>query len=220
VIDIGGIADEIKQDGYELNRATIIDVHERINGKVMQVIERGNAVDLGIVKVAPLVSGPWKDHDTYQEGIHTKSVNVTPKSLLLKSLSDIVVEVVGYRKTGDASIILGVMDKATKKKDHSITIGDNLIIKGQKIKLQGLTVAEDGENDEEGIGVFFVPERGKPLQATRIDYNTAAEVEVRVPATLQPGKEYGLHIVTRYTGGHPLNVPRTIVADFLLKTND
>jgi hypothetical protein len=226
VLGIDHIADSIKDDGYELNKATIIDVHQRINQKVAQALQEGNSVDLGIVKAAPVVTGPWEDHDSFQDGVHTKSVSVTPKALLLKTLNEVAVNVVGYRKTGDASIILGVVDKATKRKDYHITVGDNIIIKGSKIKLQGLTQNEHEEDDEDnvqhedGIGVFFVTEKGQNIQADRIDKNTVAEVEVRIPNTLLKGKNYGLHIVTRYTGGQPLNVPRTIVADFLLTTID
>jgi hypothetical protein len=225
VLDIGNIADSIKEDGYELNKATIVDVFDRIIEKVKQAIVAGNSVDLDIVKVSPLVDGPWEDHDSYDEGVHDKTVTVTAKSSLVKALKDVQVDVVGYRKPGDTAVILGVTDKASRKKDYSITVGDNILIKGEKIKVVGLPdpdAEDDDDNDivtEAGIGVFFIPESGAPIQATRIDTNSASEVEVRVPNTLQKGKEYGLQIITRYTGGAQLlNVPRTIVADFLLST--
>jgi hypothetical protein len=225
VLDIGNIADSIKEDGYELNKATIIDVFDRIIEKVKQAIVAGNSVDLDIVKVSPLVDGPWEDHDSYDEGVHDKTVTVTAKSSLVKALKDVQVDVVGYRKPGDSAVILGVTDKATKKKDYSITVGDNILIKGEKIKVVGLPdpdADDDDDNDsvtEAGIGVFFIPESGAPIQATRIDTNLPTEVEVRVPSTLQKGKEYGLQIVTRFSSGnYLLNIPRTIVADFLLTT--
>jgi hypothetical protein len=235
VLNVEDIAQAIKEDGYELNIATIIDVFDRIVEKVKQAIVNGNSVDLDIVKVTPLVDGPWEDHDSYEEGVHSKTVTVTPKAALTKELQDVQVDVVAYRKPGDTAVILGVTDKATRKKDYSITVGDNIIIKGEKIKLQGLPDPDnddDNDNDddddddknlvisEEGIGVFFVPETGTPIQATRVDANTATKVEVRVPTTLQKGKQYGLQINTRYAGTIPLNVPRTIVADFLLTTVD
>jgi hypothetical protein len=224
VLDIGNIADSIKEDGYELNKATIIDVFDRIIEKVKQAIVAGNSVDLDIVKVSPLVDGPWEDHDSYDEGVHDKTVTVTAKSSLIKALKDVQVDVVGYRKPGDTAVILGVTDKASRKKDYSITVGDNILIKGEKIKIEGLPDpdAEDDDEDivtEAGIGVFFIPESGAPIQAARIDSNLPTEVEVRVPNTLQKGKQYGLQIVTRFSSSnYLLNVPRTIVADFLLTT--
>jgi hypothetical protein len=222
VLDIDDIAAAIKEDGYELNKATIIDVFDRIIEKVKQAIVAGNSVDLDIVKVSPLVNGPWEDHDSYDEGVHDKTVTVTAKTSLIKALKDVEVDVVGYRKPGDTAVILAVTDKATKKTDYSITVGDNILIKGEKIRVQGLPQPDDDEESEvfeDGIGVFFIPESGAPVQATRIDTNEPTQVEVRVPSTLQKGKQYGLQIVTRFTGGKQLlNVPRTVVADFLLTT--
>ena len=78
------------------------------------------------------------------------------------------------------------------KKDGTIPIGDDVIIEGEKIKIQD-------EKDEEQ-GVFFADVSGTEHRVSRkLTVNKPAQLIARVPADLAEGS-VTLIVRTKYTG--------------------
>jgi hypothetical protein len=122
------------------------------------------------------------------------------------ALENVKVEVLG-EKDGGAYIGL-VTDTATGKTDGSITPSEDLLVNGDKIKVE--------PEGEEGLGVFFVDEAGTehPL-GRRLVESTRKKLIFRVPA-LAAGS-YTLKVVTRFTGTKRLlNEPRTVIYEYPL----
>jgi hypothetical protein len=119
----------------------------------------------------------------------------------------------------DFAKITGVEDVLTHKTDNTITVGDDIFITGDKIRILGKEQPTPGVI-EPGIGVYFVPATGAAIHAPRINQNEPSFVNVRVPANLAKNQLYTLRIVTRFTGGDLLLAnPRTIEYHHKLKTN-
>jgi hypothetical protein len=213
VYGVEQIVDRIERVGSEANRQVFVGHVRQFIDECEEVILEGNSVNLGIVKLSPRYTGLLDGADGAAVGNHRKTVTVTVTQRLLKALKAVGVRIVGTEKPGDTALIESVYDRATRRKDGNITVGDNIVIKGEKIKIEGEPQA-DPYVFEAGLGVFFVPETGAEVEAVRIDTNNPTEVEVRVPAGLPKNKTYTLKIVTRFTEGHLLNNPRTIVAPF------
>jgi hypothetical protein len=117
------------------------------------------------------------------------------------------------------SHISSVKDPSTKKEDGTFTVGKTLFIYGQRVKVIG-NPQEDPDVLEEGIGVFFVPATGSPVEVTNIHMNEPGFVLVEVPSTLAKNAEFTLRIITRYTGGTELlKTPRVIEYPHKIKSN-
>jgi hypothetical protein len=213
VYSVAQVVNRIERIGSEANRQVFIGHVLQFIDECEEIILEGNSVNLGIVKMSPRYTGLLDGADGATVGDHKKTVTVTVTQRLIKALKSVGVRIVGTEKPGDTALIESVYDKASRKKDGSITVGDNIVIKGEKIKIEG-EPQEDPDVIEAGLGVFFVPDTGAEVEAVRIDTNDPTSVEVRVPAGLPKNKSYGLKIVTRYSTGTLLNNPRAIVAPF------
>jgi hypothetical protein len=222
IYDVQRIAEEIVEDGSAIDKNTTVGIIHRFLGRCKRILLQGNSVKLDdLVKLWGKVEGNWTGRDTYVEGVHRKVVAVATYADLNDALKDVRVEVVGYKSDADNAQIRDVIDEATQRDDNYITAGDNIIIKGLKIKVEGEVDPLHPNVTEQGIGVFFLPQDGTaPIKATRINHNAATQVNVRVPATLDPGEDYGLAIVTRFSGAQLLKEQRTIIAPFNLTVID
>jgi hypothetical protein len=101
-----------------------------------------------------------------------------------------------------------VTDVTTGKNDGTITVGGDLIITGEKIRIEPI--------DEEGLGVFFVDASGIETPVTHpLTQNDPKKIICRTPA-LGAG-DYTLKIVTRFSNSAvQLKAPRTLIYELPL----
>ena len=85
----------------------------------------------------------------YDEKIHKRTVDIVPTADLRDVLDAISVKVLGAKEA--SARITGITDTATGLKDGTITIGDDIIIEGDKLKVDEKDTAQ---------GVFFKAANG------------------------------------------------------------
>jgi hypothetical protein len=201
------IAARIVEGRTELRLETIKSILAERDEIVRQALARGTAVQDGCMRAAPRVSGIWiGTAHPFDPGTHRVTLDLTPTLEMRAALENVKVEVLG-EKDGGAYIGL-VTDTSTGKTDGAITPGEDILVNGDKIKIE--------PEDEAGIGVFFVDESGveHPL-GRRIVENTRKKLIFRVPA-LASGS-YTLKVVTRFTGTKRLlNESRTVTYEYPL----
>lgn len=218
VYHVEKIIDELQQDGSAIDRDTIAGIVHRFVNRCKRLVRQGYAVRLDdLVKIEGKVEGSWEAGDTPSEGTSKITLTLgTYNSFIEQLQKQVRLEFSGHQQPNATALIINVKDHATNKQDGTITPGDDITIKGEKIKIAG----DNDEQLEDELGVFFVPVNGgTPVKALRMDHNAASYLQVRVPQ-LPTGQQFNLHIVTKYTGANLLAEPRTINAPFLLHTAD
>jgi hypothetical protein len=197
-------------DGTEIQPEIIKAVLDRTNRVKEEFLLAGYAVSDGLTHYAPRITGTWEGTESFTQGKHKATVDLSLSKTFHEKLKHIGVEVLGVKDPG-ARIML-VTDVATGKTSGPVTPGDDLVIVGDKIKVIGLPQA-DGSL-EEGIGVFFVTDEDI-VPAARISENSGSRIVARIPASLATASGFRLRIVTRFSNGSStlLKTPRTIEYD-------
>jgi hypothetical protein len=139
---------------------------------------------------------------------HKITLDATQTVEMRRALEDVGVEILGKKADG-GSIIGLVTDVLTGKTDGTISVGGDVIITGDKIK-----IAPAGE---EGLGVFFVDAYGTEIPLDHpMTENNPKKIICRLPLSVTDGT-YTLKIVTQYTSGTTmLKTPRTILYELPL----
>jgi hypothetical protein len=183
------IVDRMIAEGSEIKPETIRAIIERFNAVKRDFLLAGYSVFDDFIHIAPRVDGSWRGNQTFTEGDHKVTVDSFLAKLIRDALKQVGVDVLGTAESG-ARIML-VTDIATQKEDGTITVGDDILIVGDKIKVLGLPQPEGAK--EPGIGVFFAPaDGGEAIEAVRISENMPSRLIARVPATL-PNVRWSLH---------------------------
>ncbi|MDR1121567.1 MAG: DUF4469 domain-containing protein [Dysgonamonadaceae bacterium] len=130
---------------------------------------------------------------------------------LRRELSAVTVEILGLADSG--IFIAQVEDKKSGSVNDLLTPGRNLKITGQKIRVIG-------NENEEGVGVFFRsqsnPAAVYPVAMDDIVINNPSEVMIVIPDLAVD--TYRLEITTQFSVGQRLlNEPRTAVFDRILE---
>ena len=195
------IARAILEEGSELKFDTLLDILNRRDGVEKRMLQQGNSVQNANVRLAPRVSGSWVGSTAnFDPAVHKITIDATITNEMRTVLEEVGVEVLGVKNSG--AIIGLVTDTVTGKTDGSITINDDILIEGDKLKI--------APEDEVGLGVFFVTNTGVEIPVTRrLTQNDPKKIIARVPKLL--AGEYTLKIITRFsTSSTLLNEPRTI----------
>jgi hypothetical protein len=197
------IAHDIKEEGSELSEETILDILNRGDRDQIRRLQEGYSVQTGVVHMEPAVLGKWiGEHPQYHADEHKKTVRTVPTGETRKALEDVDVEVLGLKADGGA-FISTVTDVTTGKTDGTVTSGGQIIITGDKIKIDPA--------DEVGLGVFIDSLTGGTMFLPGpYAHNTSKQIIAVLPM-LADGP-YTLYIVTRYAGGNTLlNNQRKVV---------
>ena len=198
------IARLIEEDGTEVRFDTLVDILNRRDRIERRLLQEGNSVQSGNVRLAPRITGKWVGGSANFDPENNKiTVDATITSSLRTGLEEVGAEILGVKDSG-AGIGL-VTDMYTRLTNNTITPGEDIRIDGNKIK-----VAPEGYTE---LGVFFIGDDGTeyPLGRDPLE-NNPKKVIVRVPAL--PAGEYTLRIITRFsTGDKLLNDPRNIDYD-------
>jgi hypothetical protein len=202
------IARMLKNEGSELHLQTLIDILNHSDELRCERIQQGFSVQTGICHITPRITGNWTDSSQpFDPKKHKITCDFTSTAELRKALEAVTVEVQGVRDSG-ARIGL-VTDITSGKTDGTLTVDGEIIITGEKIRIEPL--------DKEGVGVIFLDAFGgeSPVHTPLIQ-NDPKKVICRVPA-LETGT-YKVEIVTYYSNGSTLlKQPRAIVYELPLK---
>ena len=196
------IADIIVKERTEFRPETIMNILTMRDKVVTQLLEEGLSVMDGVVQISPRVSGVWETEGAeYDEKIHKRTVDIVPTADLRSVLDAISVKVLGAKET--TARITSITDTATGLKDGTITLGDDIIIEGEKLKID--------EKDSEQ-GVFFIRSDNVEFKTTRrLSINKPSQIIARVPKNVGTGVVKVL-IRTKYAkGGTALKELREIV---------
>ena len=133
---------------------------------------------------------PETENSPYDEKIHKRNVDMIPTADFRNALESITVKVLGAKET--TAKISAVTDTATGLTDGTITIGDDVLIEGEKLKV---------DEKDPLQGVFFVSEDGTEHKTERrLSLNKPTQILARVPKTLPEGK-VTVKVRTKFTGG-------------------
>ena len=185
------IADIIVKERTEFRPETIMNILTMRDKVVTQLIEEGLSVMDGVVQITPRVSGVWETEGAeYDEKIHKRTVDIVPTADLRDVLDAISVKVLGAKEA--SARITSITDTATGLKDGTITLGDDIIIEGEKLKID--------EKDSEQ-GVFFIRSDNVEFKTTRrLSINKPSQIIARVPKNVGTGVVKVL-IRTKYAKG-------------------
>jgi len=183
----------------------IIEQYDRV---ICEQVQRGQSVLTGFCQLTPKVIGNWSGlKDKFNPEEHKIVLDLVSSAGIRAMLKEVSVEVLGVKDGG--SFIGLVTDTATGITDGTVTAGDDILIEGDKIKIDPL--------GEEGLGVYLVNVDGKATLVTRrLTQNEPQKIIARIPADLPPG-QYTLRVQTKYTTASILlREPRIIEYDKLL----
>ncbi|MGP1437502.1 MAG: DUF4469 domain-containing protein [Treponema sp.] len=188
------IADIIVKERTEFRPETIMNILTMRDKVVTQLLEEGLSVMDGVVQITPRVSGVWETEGAeYDEKIHKRTVDIVPTADLRSVLDAISVKVLGAKDS--TARITSVTDTATGLKDGTITIGDDIIIEGEKLKI------DEKDNEQ---GVFFRRPDGATTKVTRrLSINKPSQIIARVPNSLHAGP-ITVVVRTKITGNNKI----------------
>ena len=202
------IAEMITKERSEFRKETIINILNMRDKAVKDIIQEGLSFMDGLVQISPRVSGVWEtENSPYDEKIHKRTVDLVPTTDLRTALDAIGVKVLGAKE--ETARITEITDTATGLKDGSLTIGDDIIIEGSKIKVDETDPAQ---------GVFFKAENGTEYKTNRrLSVNNPSQIIARVPKEVPEGKVEVMVRTKFSTGNKTLLQIREIVYGYPCK---
>ena len=203
------IAQIIVKERSELRYETILSILNERDAVERDALLNGSSVQSGNTHLAPRVLGNWIGADpVFDPKEHRITLDATLTVEMRRALEEVGVEILG-KKTDGGAIIGLVTDVLTGKTDGAVSVGGDIIITGDKIK-----IAPAGE---EGLGVFFVTEDGTDIPLDHpMTENNPKKIICRLPLNVTDGI-YTLKIVTRYSNGSTnLEKPRTLLYELPL----
>ncbi len=196
------IARAIIEEGSEIKYDTLVSIFNQRDRIERQMVLQGSSVQTGNVRLSPRVGGSWLGSNAkYDPDVHQKTLDATITLEMRESLDEVGIEVLGVKDSG--AFIGLVTDTSTGKTDGSITVNEDIIIEGNKLKIM--------PEEDTKLGIFFISKEGKQLRVTRrLIQNDPKKIIVRVPE-LEKGGVYTLRIITRYASSTVLlKEPRII----------
>ena len=196
------LAEIITKERSEFRKETIMNILNMRDKAVKDLIQEGLSFMDGLVQISPRVSGVWEtENAAYDEKVHKRTVDLVPTADLRTTLDAIGVKVLGAKDS--SARITVVTDTATGLKDGTLTIGDDIIIEGDKLKVD--------EKDSQQ-GVFFKAANGTEYKTTRrLSVNNPSQLIARVTKEV-PAGEVTVIVRTKYSGsGAPLKELREVV---------
>ena len=196
------IAALITKERSEFRAETILNILNMRDKAVLTLIQDGLSFMDGVVQISPRVSGVWENENSpYDEKIHKRTVDMIPTVDFRNALESITVKVLGAKET--TAKIASVTDTATGLTDGTLTISDDVLLEGEKLKV---------DEKDPLQGVFFVTEDSTEHKTERrLSLNKPTQILARVPQNLPEGKVWVV-VRTKYThGGIPLKELRELV---------
>jgi hypothetical protein len=209
------MAEELASCSLGIHKETVIASYRSMQRIKGEFLLSGRSVDDGLQITSPVVRGVWR------AGVGARNRGVTFTSVLTRSFSQLLkkvrLRVVDQKESEEFARINWIRDLSSDRVNEVITINDEILISGDRIKIVcrgsdgGRVGCRRGEL-ESGLGVFFISSDNKVIPAARINRNETSLLSVRVPKTLKAGVSYRVRVVTRYTTNSTklLNTPRVV----------
>ena len=201
------IAKFIKDSDVAVDLETLVQILEQNDRIICEKLQLGCGVSTGFCQLTPTVTGTFGARAKFNPEVHkvTLDIELTPEMRAM--LNEVSITIMGVKDGG--TFIGMVTDTATGNTDGSVTAGDDILIEGDKIKIDPL--------GDPSLGVFFVNADGKAFPVVRrYTQNEPQRIIARVPADLAPG-QYTLRLTTKYTTASVLLMePRVVEYDKLL----
>jgi len=209
------IAQDMKDEGSDLQYETLLDVLNRGDRHRLRGLLQGYSIQTGLVHIQPRVKGSWySEHPAYHPAEHKITADATLTDTARAALQDVTVEVLDMKHDGGA-YINQVTDSATGGIDSTVTAGANVIILGNKIKV-------DGSDPTVGVYFYLVEDDAvvRQFTASQLTINDPKRIILTIPASWGAGGTLKLYIITQHVGSGSalLKEPRTITFDKLLTT--
>lgn len=203
------IADRIVKERSEFRRETILNILSERDKIVKDYICEGDSFRDGIVQISPRITGIWETESSpFDPAIHRRTLDMVMTNDIRATLDNVSVKVLGKKEA--SSKIASVKNSLTGKEDGTIPLGDDVVIEGDKIKIQ--------DESDTTQGVFFVDSEGSEHRVARkLTENKPSRLIARVPADIAEG-EISLIIRMRYSGtATALKTMKEIKFDYFLK---
>ncbi|MDE0471513.1 MAG: DUF4469 domain-containing protein [Ekhidna sp.] len=194
--DLESIISQMLEKGSTVTRADILAVLNNFFEVAGSITADGEMINTDLFKTNLSITGVFDGAgDTFDKGRHTIKVNTNAGKVLKDALDKIQVE----KTTAPEAIpyILEVKDSVSGSVNDQITSGGVLEITGSLLKIEG----SDSNN-----GVYLVAADATKNKIVTLVDNKPARLFVILP-TLAAG-EYTLQVMTQYTGGNPVKIPR------------
>ncbi|MGP1475586.1 MAG: DUF4469 domain-containing protein [Treponema sp.] len=199
------IAALITKERSEFRPETILNILNMRDKAVLDFIRDGLSFMDGVTQISPRVSGVWEtENSQYDEKIHKRTVDMVSTVELRNALDDITVKVLGAKET--TAKIAAITDTATGLTDGTITIGDDILIEGEKLKI-------DEKDTEQGV-FFLASDGGEYKTERRLSVNKPTQIIARVPKNIPEGKVQVV-VRTRFSSNpQPLKELRELVYNY------
>lgn len=173
------------------DKDSVLAILNQRDGEVKNCLLDGKSFADSLVQISPRVTGVWATAKSpFEPAVHKRTVDLTITASFRDALENVGVRILGTKQNG-AEITL-VTDASTGKTDGTITAGDDIVLDGDKIKIQ--------DEADETQGVFFIDSDGKEHRVTRrFTVNRPTQVIARVPADVSG--EVKVVIRTKFTNG-------------------
>lgn len=178
------------ESGSEIQFETLLDVIDRTDRIRREKLQEGYSVQTGICHLSPRIIGSWLGATAADTSKHKITLSITPTAEMRVALAEVGIEVLGIREGGE--YIGLVTDVTSGQTDGNVTPGGQIVIAGQRIKIDPV--------DEEGLGVFLT-DGTKEYPIKPLAVNHPKEIIAVLPQL--PVGTYSLYIHTRYTGSTP-----------------
>lgn len=198
------ILDKMVSEGMEIKRETVLDIINRYNRTVADMVVSGYNVNTGLVYMRPTIKGVFLGK-TWNPEIHSVQIALKQGSYLRSAISDTTVEFLGEQ--APLIEILSITDTTTGKTDGTLTLGRNVELKGSHLKIIG---------DDPTCGISFRnldTDESIKLSTHDLVLNEPTRLLILLPNTLTVGT-YEVSISTQYArGGNMLKQPRSTSLD-------
>lgn len=183
------------------DKNAVLAILNQRDEEVKNCLLDGKSFADSLVQISPRVSGVWATSKSpFDPAVHKRTVDLVLTQDFRSALDEVGVRVLGT-KQGGAEISF-ITDAATGKTDGTITAGDDIVLDGEKIKIQ--------DEADETQGVFFIDSDGKEHRVSRrLTVNKPAQIIARVPSDVSG--EVKVVVRTKFTSGNrPLSISREI----------
>jgi hypothetical protein len=201
-VTMDDIIEELKQDGMELNPATVKDVITRYNNKCIDLVLLGYSVNTGLVHMRACIRGVFHNN-VWDAKIHSIYVTISQSKMLRDAIAQVIVKILGVHPEPIA--IYTLTDLFTGSTDGTVTRRFNAEIKGTYIEITG---------DDPECGIYLFNEGRQTdykLPNEYIVLNEPSRILILIPEDLEP-ETYQLRIVTQYMKSNKkLKQPRSVV---------
>ena len=195
--DKEAIITDMLRRGSLLTRTDILAVLNGFEESVAGIINDGGAVNTPLFNTSFSISGVFEGAvDNFDRKRHKVNVKFIKGILIRNAEAKVIPE-----KTDAIAPqlqILEVKDSVSGKVNERLTPGGVLEVWGNNIKIAG---------DHPECGLYFVPESGEAVKVQVIAQNKPSSLILAIPKLT--ASTYTLTLVTQFTNGHLLKLPRT-----------